>query len=111
MAQLKLYSKPITTLKTDAIGILVSGGYEFTTAGEQLNASLKGKLLRNLKDEDFRVKARNVSVFYSADGKFKKVLSSSLPGARNLSGLREAAYSCVRRALKHGVKTLALAMD
>src|SRR4029077_11613187 len=100
-----------TTLKADAIGILAADGYEFTTAGKQLDASLNGRIGKALKSEDFRIKPRNVMVFYPPQGGFKKVLCAAIPGERSLSGIREAAYACARRAVKLGVKRLALAMD
>lgn len=111
MAQLKFYGQPITSLKADGIGILIAEGNQFTATGSQVDGLLKGRIARILRDEAFRVKARNVTVFYPSNANFKKVLCVALYGNDRLSALREAAYACARSALKHGIRKLALAFD
>lgn len=112
MNQLKIHARPIATLKADAVGILVAEGNQFTPSGSQVDGLLRGQIARTLRSEAFRVKPRNILVYYAPGAGFKKVLCVAIPGKeRTLSAIREAAYDCVKRAAKHGIKKLALAFD
>lgn len=111
MAQLKLFKRPIISLKADGVAILIGDNRQLTPSGSQVDGIVRGRIARTLREEDFRVKAGNIMVFYSREMNFKKVFCAALFGSDRLASLREAAYSAVRAAKKKGVRKLALAFD
>lgn len=111
MAQLKLFGQPVISLKADGIAILIGENRQLTPSGSQVDGIARGRIARTLKEEDFRVKARNIMVYYSREANLKKVFCASLFGSDRLASLREASYAAVRAAQKKGVRKLALVFD
>ena len=112
MNQLRIHSASVASLKADGLGILVTEGNQLTPSGSQVDGMLRGQVARTLRAEAFRVKPRNVLVYYTPKTGFKKVLCTALPGKeRTLSALREAAFDCAKTAARKGIRKLALAFD
>ncbi|HSP05828.1 MAG TPA: M17 family peptidase N-terminal domain-containing protein, partial [Acidobacteriota bacterium] len=112
MARLRIHAKPIATLKSDGIGILIAEENQFTPSGSQIDGLYRGQIAKTLRAEAFRVKPRTVLVYYPSGSGFRKVLCTAIPGrVRTTSTLREAAYECAKSAARLGIRKLTLAFD